>query len=135
MSSKRTPRRALSTKTKAVSPTSAAAATADALIARADLGEFAGRRASALSTGTMQRLNLAIALAGQPALLLLDEPTGTLSPDQRTRLWSWMDDLMSDGEMALVFSTQFMDEATRHADRMVALGGGEEFMRLATDDA
>ncbi len=110
-------------------------ATADALIARADLGEFATRRAAALSTGTMQRLNLAIALAGQPALLLLDEPTGTLSPDQRTRLWSWLDDLMSDGEMALIFSTQFMDEATRHADRMVALGGGDEFMRLARDDA
>ena len=109
--------------------------TADALIARADLGEFATRRAAALSTGTMQRLNLAIALAGQPALLLLDEPTGTLSPDQRTRLWSWLDDLMSDGEMALIFSTQFMDEATRHADRMVALGGGDEFMRLARDDA
>ena len=111
-----------------------AAATADALIARADLGEFAGRRASALSTGTMQRLNLAIALAGQPALLLLDEPTGTLSPDQRTRLWAWLDDLMGDGEMALIFSTQFMDEATRHADRMLALGGGEEFMRLAGGD-
>ena len=109
--------------------------TADALIARADLGEFATRRAAALSTGTMQRLNLAIALAGQPALLLLDEPTGTLSPDQRTRLWSWLDDLMSDGEMALIFSTHFMDEATRHADRMVALGGGDEFMRLARDDA
>jgi ABC-type multidrug transport system ATPase subunit len=112
-----------------------ASATADALIARADLSEFATRRAAALSTGTMQRLNLAIALAGQPALLLLDEPTGTLSPDQRTRLWSWLDDLMGDGEMALIFSTQFMDEATRHADRMVALGGGEEFMRLAKDDA
>ena len=106
-------------------------ATADALITRADLGEFATRRASALSTGTLQRLNLAIALAGQPALLLLDEPTGTLSPDQRTRLWAWMDDLMGDGEMALIFSTQFMDEATTHADRTVALGGGEEFMRLA----
>jgi ABC-type multidrug transport system ATPase subunit len=109
-------------------------ATADALIARADLGEFATRRASALSTGTLQRLNLAIALAGQPALLLLDEPTGTLSPDQRTRLWAWMDDLMGEGEMALIFSTQFMDEATNHADRMVALGGGEEFMRLAGGD-
>ena len=112
-----------------------AGATADSLIERADLGEFAGRRASALSTGTLQRLNLAIALAGQPALLLLDEPTGTLSPDQRTRLWAWLDDLMGDGGMALIFSTQFMDEATRHGDRTVALGGGDEFMRLAKDDA
>jgi len=110
-------------------------ATADALIVRADLGEFATRRASALSTGTLQRLNLAIALAGQPELLLLDEPTGTLSPDQRTRLWAWMDDLMGDGEMSLIFSTQFMDEATRHGDRTIALGDDTDFMRLAEDRA
>lgn len=108
-------------------------ATADALIVRADLGAFATRRASALSTGTLQRLNLAIALAGQPELLLLDEPTGTLSPDQRTRLWAWMDDLMGDGEMSLLFSTQFMDEATRHGDRTIALGDDADFMRLAED--
>ena len=42
---------------------------------------------------------------------------------------------VGDGGMALIFSTQFMDEATRHGDRTVALGGGDEFMRLAKDDA
>jgi ABC-type multidrug transport system ATPase subunit len=97
---------------------------ADALIARADLGQFAGRRASALSTGTLQRLNLAIALAGAPSLLLLDEPTGTLSPDQRVRLWAWMADLVRQDDMALVFSTQSMDEAARNADRVLVLDGG-----------
>ena len=99
-------------------------ATADDLIARADLGEFAGRRAGALSTGTLQRLNLAIALAGSPALLLLDEPSGTLSPDQRVRLWAWMDHLVTADSMALVFSTQSMDEAARNADRVLVLGHG-----------
>lgn len=98
-------------------------ATADDLIARADLGEFADRAAHALSTGTMQRLNLAIALAGAPAVLLLDEPTATLSPDQRHRLWGWLDELRADG-LALLFSTQSVDEATRHGDRMVVLAGG-----------
>lgn len=102
-----------------------ASATADALIARADLGEFADRRASALSTGTMQRLNLAIALAGAPRLLLLDEPTGTLSPDQRLRLWGWMTDLVRADDMALVFSTQSVDEAARHADRVLVLVHGQ----------
>ena len=101
-----------------------AGATAEGLIARADLGEFADRRAGALSTGTLQRLNLAIALAGSPALLLLDEPTGTLSPDQRVRLWAWMDDLVTTDRMALVFSTQSMDEAARNADRVLVLAGG-----------
>ncbi len=97
---------------------------ADHLIARADLGRFADRRAAALSTGTLQRLNLAIALAGAPSLLLLDEPTGTLSPDQRVRLWAWLADLVRDDGMALVFSTQSMDEAARNADRVLVLAGG-----------
>ena len=123
-------------------------ATADALIARADLGEFADRRAGALSTGTLQRLNLAIALAGSPSLLLLDEPTGTLSPDQRVRLWTWMADLVRADDMALVFSTQSMDEAARNADRVLVLGHGRllhdgpadaldesAFMALLGDDA
>lgn len=97
---------------------------ADDLIARADLTQFGDRRASALSTGTMQRLNLAIALAGAPALLLLDEPTGTLSPDQRVRLWDWLAQLVRDDGMSLVFSTQSMEEAGRHADRVLVLAGG-----------
>lgn len=101
-----------------------AGATADDLIMRADLGEFASRRAGALSTGTLQRLNLAIALAGSPALLLLDEPSGTLSPDQRVRLWAWMAHLVRADSMALVFSTQSMDEAARNADRVLVLGHG-----------
>jgi ABC-2 type transport system ATP-binding protein len=96
---------------------------ADDLIVRADLGEFADRIAATLSTGTMQRLNLAIALAGRPSVLLLDEPTATLSPDQRRRLWGWLDELRADG-LALMFSTQSVDEAIRHGDRLIVLAAG-----------
>lgn len=123
-------------------------AVADALLLRADLGDVAGRAAGALSTGTLQRLNLAVALAGAPALLLLDEPTGTLSPDQRLRIWTWMDQLVMADGMALIFSTQSMDEAARHADRVLVLAGGRvrhdgpagemdeaAFMALLGDDA
>ncbi|MBJ7454509.1 MAG: ABC transporter ATP-binding protein [Thermoleophilia bacterium] len=98
-------------------------ALADELIARADLGAFADRPAATLSTGTIQRLNLAIALAGRPSVLLLDEPTATLSPDQRHRLWEWLGTLREEG-MALLFSTQSVDEAMRRADRMLVLTGG-----------
>ena len=99
------------------------AAAADDLIARADLGRFAGQSAAKLSTGTLQRLNLAIALAGEPSVLLLDEPTATLSPDQRHRLWRWLDELRGGG-MALMFSTQSVDEAMRHGGRIVVLAAG-----------
>ncbi|MGD9573556.1 MAG: ABC transporter ATP-binding protein [Thermoleophilia bacterium] len=98
-------------------------ALAEELTGRADLGEFADRPAHALSTGTMQRLNLAIALAGRPSVLLLDEPTATLSPDQRLRLWAWLDELR-DGGLALLFSTQSLEEAMRHGDRLMVLAGG-----------
>jgi ABC-2 type transport system ATP-binding protein len=98
-------------------------AAADELLARADLVGFAGQAAAKLSTGTLQRLNLAIALAGGPSVLLLDEPTASLSPDQRHRFWAWLDEL-SAGGLALMFSTQSVDEAMRHGDRMVVLAGG-----------
>jgi ABC-2 type transport system ATP-binding protein len=97
---------------------------AEELIGRADLVEFADRSAAHLSSGTMQRLNLAIALAGRPSALLLDEPTAALSPDQRHRLWAWLDELRADEGMALMFSTQSVDEALRHGGRMVVLARG-----------
>jgi ABC-2 type transport system ATP-binding protein len=100
-----------------------AAALARELLARADLDGVADRPAGTLSTGTVQRLNLAIALAGSPSILLLDEPTATLSPDQRHRLWAWLDALRADG-LAVLFSTQSVDEALRRGDRMLVLAGG-----------
>lgn len=109
------------------------AAIADDLVARADLGEVADRPASGLSTGTLQRLNLAIALAGRPSVLLLDEPTATLSPDQRRRLWRWLDELR-DGGLALLFSTQSVDEAARHGDRLLVLAGGRALFAGTTDE-
>jgi ABC-2 type transport system ATP-binding protein len=98
-------------------------AAAEDLIGRADLGRFADQAAAKLSTGTLQRLNLAIALAGRPSVLLLDEPTATLSPDQRHRLWGWLDELRGRG-MGLMFSTQSVDEAIRHGDRVAVLAAG-----------
>jgi ABC-2 type transport system ATP-binding protein len=100
------------------------AAAAEALLRRADLVEYADRLATRLSTGTRQRLNLAIALAGEPSVLLLDEPTATLSPDQRHRLWSWLDELRDVDGLAIVFSTQSVDEAATHGDRMLVLAAG-----------
>jgi ABC-2 type transport system ATP-binding protein len=79
--------------------------------------------ASDLSVGNRQRLNLAIALLGEPDALLLDEPTAALDPEQRGRLWERLDAQRHAG-VALVFVTQQPEEVERHADRVVVLRDG-----------
>ena len=76
-----------------------------------------------LSVGNRQRLNLAIALLGEPDALLLDEPTAALDPDQRRRLWERLDGQREAGA-ALLFVTQHAEEVERHAGRVVALADG-----------
>jgi ABC-2 type transport system ATP-binding protein len=76
-----------------------------------------------LSVGNRQRLNLAIALLGDPHVLLLDEPTASLDPGQRRQLWERVDALRDRGG-AVVFATQHVEELERHADRVVALRDG-----------
>jgi ABC-2 type transport system ATP-binding protein len=82
-----------------------------------------GVLAGELSVGNRQRLNLAIALLGDPDALLLDEPTAALDPEQRRRLWERLDAEREAG-VALLFVTQHDEEIERHADRVVALRDG-----------
>jgi len=76
-----------------------------------------------LSVGNRQRLNLAIAQLGKPQVLLLDEPTAALDPEQRARLWKRVADLRASGG-AVMFATQHVDEVERVADRVAALREG-----------
>jgi ABC-type multidrug transport system ATPase subunit len=82
-----------------------------------------GTVAGELSVGNRQRLNLAIALLGDPNALLLDEPTAALDPEQRERLWDRLEIQLGAG-VALLFVTQHAEEIERHADRVVALRQG-----------
>jgi ABC-type multidrug transport system ATPase subunit len=76
-----------------------------------------------LSVGNRQRLNLAISVLGSPDVLLLDEPTAALDPDQRRRLWERVAALRQSGG-AVVFATQNVEEVERVADRVAALREG-----------
>jgi len=76
-----------------------------------------------LSVGNRQRLNLAISLLGSPHVLLLDEPTAALDPEQRRRLWERAAALRKAGG-AIVFATQNLDELEREASRVAALRDG-----------
>ncbi|MEZ5100924.1 MAG: ABC transporter ATP-binding protein [Thermoleophilia bacterium] len=79
--------------------------------------------AGRLSVGNQQRLSLAVALLGDPAVILLDEPTAALDPRQQRRLWALVDDLRGRGH-AIVFVTQSLDEVARVAARVGVLVDG-----------
>jgi ABC-2 type transport system ATP-binding protein len=79
---------------------------------------------SKLSGGNRQRLNIAIGLLGDPVALLLDEPSSSLDPRQRERLWGFIGGLAASGT-AVVYSTHDVGEAERYADRVMVLADGE----------
>jgi ABC-type multidrug transport system ATPase subunit len=97
------------------------AATAAELLARFDVPP--DRPSQQLSVGNRQRLNVALGLLGGPRVLLLDEPTASLDPGQRRRLWEVVASVR-DGGGAVVFVTQNLEELDRHADRVVAMQHG-----------
>lgn len=96
-------------------------AVAEELLARFDVPP--DRPAQQLSVGNRQRLNVALALLGAPRVLLLDEPTASLDPGQRRRLWEIVE-AVRDGGGAVVFVTQNLEELDRHADRVLAMQHG-----------
>jgi ABC-2 type transport system ATP-binding protein len=80
-------------------------------------------RAGELSVGNRQRLDVALALLGSPRVLLLDEPTASLDPAQRRRLWEIARDVRERGGSVLV-ATHHWDELSGHADRTLELVDG-----------
>jgi ABC-2 type transport system ATP-binding protein len=76
-----------------------------------------------LSGGNRQRVNVAIALIADPPVLALDEPSASLDPAQRERLWEFVGGLTAEGT-AVVFSTHNAGEAHRHAGRVLVLADG-----------
>ncbi|WP_106971066.1 ABC transporter ATP-binding protein [Streptomyces sp. NRRL F-525] len=104
----------------------------------AGIGELAGRRVDRLSGGQTQRVRFAVALAGNPSLIVLDEPTAALDVEARHAFWQSMRAYARRGHTVL-FSTHYLEEADAHADRIVVIdrgrivadGTGEQLKRAA----
>jgi len=94
------------------------------MLEQADLRERADDEVGTLSGGNRQRINIAIGLLADPAVLLLDEPSTALDPRQRERLWEFVGGLTERGT-AIVYSTHIVQEAERYADRVLVLADGE----------
>ncbi|HVY77693.1 MAG TPA: ABC transporter ATP-binding protein [Solirubrobacterales bacterium] len=89
------------------------------------LGERRGEVVARLSGGNQQRINIAIGLLAQPAVLLLDEPSVGLDPRQRSRLWEFIAALAAERRTTVVFSTHDIQEAERYGGRLLVLADGE----------
>ncbi len=96
----------------------------EAMLAQTDLAERADEEVGRLSAGNQQRLNVAIGLLADPPVLLLDEPSSSLDPRQRERLWDFVGGLAQRGTTVL-YSTHNVGEAERYADRVLVLADGE----------
>ena len=94
------------------------------MLAQTGLEERAGEEVGRLSGGNQQRVNIAIGLLCEPPALLLDEPSASLDPRQRERLWEFIGGLAGHGTTT-VFSTHNVAEAERYAGRVLVLGDGE----------
>ena len=88
------------------------------------LADRADDEVGKLSGGNRQRVNIAVGLLADPPVLLLDEPSSSLDPRQRERLWEFIGGLAAEGT-AVVYSTHDVGEAERYADRVLVLADGE----------
>jgi len=98
--------------------------TVSRMLALLELTDRADEELGRLSGGNQQRVNIAIGLLGAPPVLLLDEPSSSLDPRQRTRLWDFIGSLARGGT-TVVYSTHNVQEAERYADRVLVLADGE----------
>lgn len=94
---------------------------ADAALCTAGLERLAGRRIGALSGGELQRALIARALAGEPELLLLDEPTASVDPQMKTAIYDLLDNQKK--KLTIVVVSHDTQAISRHVTGMAVLDG------------
>jgi ABC-2 type transport system ATP-binding protein len=103
------------------------------VIALVGLEGKADERASRLSGGQQRRLDVGMALVGDPELLFLDEPTTGFDPNARRQAWDVIAGLRDLGKTVFL-TTHYMDEAQRLADRVTIIAAGEIVARGTPED-
>lgn len=105
----------------------------DVLLERTGLSNLGRRLLSKLSGGEMQRVRLALALAGDPDFLILDEPTSGMDALARRRFWDMMRAETATGR-TLLFATHYLTEARKEADRIVIIDEGSIVLDAPTEE-
>jgi ABC-2 type transport system ATP-binding protein len=95
------------------------------MLEQTGLSDRADDDLATLSGGNRQRVNIAVGLLSDPPVLLLDEPSSSLDPRQRERLWEFVDARAHTSGTAVIFTTHNVAEAERWADRVLVLADGE----------
>jgi branched-chain amino acid transport system ATP-binding protein len=97
---------------------------ADRLLARVGMEAQAERACSVLAYGDLKRVELAVALANEPRLLLMDEPTAGMAPKERIALMALTAEIVRERRIAVLFTEHDMDVVFAHADRIIVLNRG-----------
>jgi ABC-2 type transport system ATP-binding protein len=108
---------------KGVSVRSERHALVDALLHQVNLSDVRAKRVGGFSGGMKQRLGIAIALAGQPRLLIVDEPTAGLDPTERRRFLNLLSEISED--VIVILSTHIVDDVRELCHRMAILNRGQ----------
>ena len=95
-----------------------------ALLDQVGMKSQADRPCNVLAYGDVKRVELAIAMANSPKLLLMDEPTAGMAPRERNSLMALTKQLVVDRGMAVLFTEHSMDVVFAYADRMIVLARG-----------
>jgi branched-chain amino acid transport system ATP-binding protein len=101
-----------------------ARAEAERLLELVGMGGYAERPCGELAYGDLKRLELAIALANQPKLLLMDEPTAGMAPRERIELMRLTAQIAREKSIGVLFTEHDMDVVFEHADRILVLNRG-----------
>jgi branched-chain amino acid transport system ATP-binding protein len=94
------------------------------LLALVGMGDQADRACGVLAYGDLKRVELAVALAGDPKLLLMDEPTAGMAPSERVALMELAASIAKSRRIAVLFTEHDMDVVFAHADRLIVLDRG-----------